>query len=82
MDVKKLHYLIALISFPVTILHFIFGGYTVEKLISGITFCSIATVVYVGFVYLFFKNNIGRKIVTCGLLLIGIISITFAHLLI
>ncbi|GAB3056346.1 hypothetical protein GCM10027286_19980 [Virgibacillus ainsalahensis] len=38
MDTKKLHYLIAFISYPILILHFIFGNYTNEKLISGIVF--------------------------------------------
>ncbi|WP_155982715.1 hypothetical protein [Paucisalibacillus sp. EB02] len=46
MDTKKLHYLIALISYPVTILHFIFGDYTTEKLISGISFFSIAPLLF------------------------------------
>jgi hypothetical protein len=74
MDTKKLHYLIALISYPVTILHFIFGDYTTEKQISGISFFSIATVIYVGFVHLYFKSDTGKKLVIWGLLLIGITS--------
>jgi hypothetical protein len=74
MDTKKLHYMIALISYPVTILHFIFGDYTTDKLVSGISLFSIATVIYVGFVYLYFKSDIGKKLVMWGLLLIGITS--------
>jgi hypothetical protein len=75
MNTKKLHFLIALISYPIIILHFIFGDYTNEKLIQGISFFSIATVIYLGFVYLFFKSEFGKKIVIWGLLLFGIISI-------
>ncbi|MRH41637.1 hypothetical protein GH741_02990 [Aquibacillus halophilus] len=78
MDNKKLHLLIILISYPITVLHFIFGDYTIEKLISGISFFLIVTVIYVGVVYLFFKNDIGRKLVMCLLILIGIISILLA----
>ncbi|MYL32283.1 hypothetical protein GLW08_05870 [Pontibacillus yanchengensis] len=78
MDTKKLHFLIAFISYTITILHFILVDYTNEKLLSGITFYSIATVLYVGFVYLFFKTDINKKLVIWGLLFIGIISIILA----
>ncbi|SEQ36252.1 hypothetical protein SAMN05216232_2169 [Virgibacillus subterraneus] len=75
---KKLHFLIALISYPITILHFILGDYTNEKLLSGISFFSITTVIYVGFVYLYFKSDIGKKLVMCGLLVIGMTSMFLA----
>ncbi|MFC4560091.1 hypothetical protein ACFO3D_18185 [Virgibacillus kekensis] len=78
MSTKKLHFLIASISYPITMLHFFFGDYTSEKLLSGITFISIATAIYVGFVYLFFKSDIGKKIVLLGLFLIGVTSIFLA----
>lgn len=78
MNTKKLHFLIAFLAYPITILSLIFGDYTIEELIEGISFSTIATVIYVGFVYLFFKNEGGQKIVMWGLLLIVTISIFFA----
>ncbi|WP_261130295.1 hypothetical protein [Bacillus sp. Marseille-Q3570] len=75
METKKLHYLIAFLSFPITVLHFIFGDYTTEKFVSGITFYVIATAMYLSFVYLFNKNEVGKKVVLWGLVFIAIASI-------
>lgn len=57
MDTKKLHHMIAFVSYPVIILNFLFADYTTEKLISGIVFFSGLTFIYVGIVYLFFKSK-------------------------
>ncbi|WP_408009985.1 hypothetical protein ACJROX_06750 [Pseudalkalibacillus sp. A8] len=78
METRKLHYLIACISYPITIIHFIFGNYTNEKLISGIAFFTVATLIYVGFTYLFFKSETGKRVVVSGLLLASIVFIFLA----
>ncbi|KAB8138016.1 hypothetical protein F9U64_06725 [Gracilibacillus oryzae] len=82
MNTNKLHYLIALISYPITIMHFIIyyflNDYTKDMFISGVVFFSIAFLLYVIFVYLSSKNDTGKKLVIVGLLLIGIASIFLA----
>ncbi|SFL53881.1 hypothetical protein SAMN04487943_102123 [Gracilibacillus orientalis] len=75
METKKLHYLIASISYIVIIIHFILSHYTTEECKSGILFFSLSTIIYVGFVYLFFKSDLGKFIVVGGLIFIAIISI-------
>ncbi|MCF6138249.1 hypothetical protein [Pseudalkalibacillus berkeleyi] len=75
MDTKKLHYIIAFISFPVIILHFVFGHYTTEEFVSGILFYFLATVIYMLLVYLFNKGELGKKIVLFALILIGLVNI-------
>ncbi|WP_221568910.1 hypothetical protein [Alkalihalobacillus sp. TS-13] len=75
METKQVHYLIAFISFPITILHFTFGDYSTEKLVSGIAFYLTHTAIYLGFIYLFFKSEVGKKVVLWGLLFIAIASI-------
>lgn len=75
MERKQLFYLTAFISFLITILHFIFEDYTTEKFISGITFYLIATAIYLSFVYLYYKNEVGKKIVLWGGFIVAIASI-------
>ncbi|WP_070119354.1 hypothetical protein [Bacillus marinisedimentorum] len=75
MTTKQFHYLIAVIAFPITTLHFIFGDYKNDKLISGITFYTVATIIYVSFVYLYYKNEKGKKVVLWGLVIIAIVNI-------
>ncbi|WP_411954840.1 hypothetical protein ACKXGF_03235 [Alkalibacillus sp. S2W] len=78
MNSSKLHYLIALISYPTIILHFLFSDYESEKTVTGISFFSIATVIYLVFVYLYSKSDLGKKIVLFGLMLLGIVSVILA----
>ncbi|WP_430786739.1 hypothetical protein VBD025_14595 [Virgibacillus flavescens] len=78
METNKLHYLIALLSYPIVILLLFFGNYTSEKLLSGIIFYSVSAVIYVGFTYLFFKSEKGKNLVLIGLLCIMISAIFMA----
>ena len=74
MDTRKLHYLINFLSYPILILYFILIGYSYEVFLSGIIFFSVASIVYFGFVYLFFKSEAGKKIVGWSLILMAIFS--------
>ncbi|WP_349409695.1 hypothetical protein [Pseudalkalibacillus sp. SCS-8] len=56
LDTKKLHYIIAIVTYPITMLHFLFTPYTTEDRISGIVFYTVAFAVYVGLVRLFCKK--------------------------
>lgn len=75
LNTKQLHERIVLILIPVTFLHFILGGYSVEKLMSGIIFYSIGTAIYLSFNYFFHKSETGKKVVLWGLFFIAITSI-------
>ncbi len=75
MNTKQLHNRIILFLIPVTFLHFIFGGYKIEKLISGIVFYTIGTAIYLSFNYLFHKSETGKKVVLWSLGFIAMISI-------
>ncbi|SET38002.1 hypothetical protein SAMN05216389_11022 [Oceanobacillus limi] len=71
----KIHYFIALVSYPVIILHFIFTGYSEQEVISGIAFFTGMTFIYVVLVYLYSKGKLGRLIVLWGLVLFSTLSI-------
>lgn len=71
MDTRKMHYFILALSYPIIVLHFIFSDYESHYFVSGLTFFTIAAIVYFGFVYLFFNMKAGKKITGAGLLLIA-----------
>ncbi len=81
LETRKLHNRIVMVLIPVTYLHFIFGGYKMEKFILGIIFYSIGTAIYLSFNYLFHKSEAGKKVVLWGLVLIAITSLIMVFLL-
>ncbi|KAA0549925.1 hypothetical protein FZW96_00820 [Bacillus sp. BGMRC 2118] len=72
---KKIHLTIAWITYPITLLHLLFGHYSHEKLIEGIIFYTVAFILYVSLVLLYWKNETGRKMVVYCLLLFAMICI-------
>ncbi len=80
MRTEKLHYLIALIAYLVNILHFIFTDYTQELFTSGVIFFTFAFLIYIIFVYIFFKVKNGKFIVFIGLFIIATSCVFLAHI--
>ncbi|MCT2534942.1 YeaH/YhbH family protein [Aquibacillus koreensis] len=76
MEVKKIHYLFVGISYIYTLLHlFLSGKYEQEDIVSGFVFFTCAYILYVVFVYLYFKSEPLKKIVVWGLFILFICSV-------